>query len=64
MSKKSLKETNPYLKDPALCKELIEQSVSSSTAIEGVMTNYKKLKKSAEKNSSQLSANPQCPTNN
>ena len=49
MSKKSLKETNPYLKDPALCKELIEQSVSSSTAIEGVMTNYKKLKKSAEK---------------
>ena len=49
MPKKSLKETNPYLKDPGLRKELIRQSVSSSTAVEGVITSYEKLKKSAEK---------------
>jgi hypothetical protein len=49
MPKKSLIETNPYLKDPALRKALINQSVSSSTAVEGVLTKYKKLKESAEK---------------
>jgi hypothetical protein len=49
MSKKSLKQTNPYLKDPELAKELIYQSVSSSTAVEGVLTRYPKLSKSAEK---------------
>ncbi len=49
MSKKSLKQTNPYLKDPELRKELIYQSVSSSTAVEGVLTRYPKLSKSAEK---------------
>ena len=49
MSKKSLKQTNPYLKDPELAKELIYQSVSSSTAIEGVLTKYPKMSKSAEK---------------
>lgn len=49
MSKKSLKQTNPYLKDPQLCKELLYQSVSSSTAVEGVLTKYPKLSKAAEK---------------
>lgn len=49
MSKKSLIETNPYLKDPELRKELTYQSVASSTAIEGVLTRYKKLSRSAEK---------------
>lgn len=49
MKKKSLKETNPYLKDPKLCKALLYQSVSSSTAIEGVLTKYPKLSKSLEK---------------
>ncbi len=49
MSKKSLKKTNPYLKDPELGKELLYQSVSSSTAVEGVITRYPKLSKSAEK---------------
>jgi len=49
MRKKSLKQTNPYLKDPELGKELIYQSVSSSTAVEGVLTNYPKMSKSAEK---------------
>lgn len=49
MQKKSLKKTNPYLKDPELGKELLYQSVSSSTAVEGVLTRYPKLSKSAEK---------------
>ncbi len=49
MRKKSLKETNPYLKDPALRKALIDQTVSSSTAVEGVLTKYPRLSKSAEK---------------
>jgi len=49
MSKKSLKQTNPYLKDPELAKELIYQSVSSSTAVEGVLTKYPKMSKAAEK---------------
>ena len=49
MPKKSLKQTNPYLKDPELAKELIYQSVSSSTAVEGVLTKYPKMSKSAEK---------------
>ncbi len=49
MSKKSLKETNPYLKDPELGKALIYQSVSSSTAVEGVLTKYPKLSKATIK---------------
>jgi hypothetical protein len=49
MSKKSLKETNPYLKDPQLRKALLYQSVSSSTAVEGVLTKYPKLSKTMEK---------------
>ena len=36
MSKKSLKETNPYLKDPLLREELILRSVISSSAVEGI----------------------------
>lgn len=49
MSKKSLKETNPYLKDPELGKALLYQSVSSSTAVEGVLTKYSRLSKTAKK---------------
>ncbi|MBI4699246.1 MAG: hypothetical protein HY758_10190 [Nitrospirae bacterium] len=49
MPKKSLKQTNPYLKDPKLRKALLYQTVSSSTAVEGVLTKYPKLPKSAEK---------------
>jgi len=49
MPKKSLKETNPYLKDLDLGKALLYQSVSSSTAVEGVLTKYPKLSKSLEK---------------
>ena len=48
MPKKSLRKTNPYLQNPKLRKALLYQSVSSSTAIEGVLTKYPKLKKSAK----------------
>ncbi len=48
MRKKSLKETNPYLKDPKLYKELIALSVNSSTAVEGIRTKYPKLTKYAK----------------
>lgn len=36
MIKKSLIETNPYLKDPKKRKTMFYTTVSSSTAIEGV----------------------------
>jgi hypothetical protein len=49
MKKKSLIHTNPYLKDPELRRELTFQAVSSSTALEGVLTKYPKLSKSVEK---------------
>jgi hypothetical protein len=38
MSKKSLKETNPYLKDPQKRHDLFVTFVSSSTAIETKFT--------------------------
>lgn len=43
MPKKSLIETNPYLKDPEVRAYLIERFVVSSTAIEGVHFKYPKL---------------------
>ncbi len=49
MRNKPLKKTNPYLKDPELGKALLYQSVSSSTAVEGVLTKYPKLPKAMEK---------------
>ncbi len=50
MTNKSLKNTNPYLKVPKLRKALLYQSISSSTAIEGVLTKYPKLSKTMQKN--------------
>lgn len=34
--KKSLLETNPYLKDPEMRKKLMRRSIISSSAIEGI----------------------------
>lgn len=34
--KKSLLETNPYLKDPELRKKMMRRSIISSSAIEGI----------------------------
>lgn len=49
MPKNLLKKTNPYLQDPVLGKALLYQSVSSSTAVEGVLTKYPRLSKTMEK---------------
>jgi hypothetical protein len=43
MKKKSLKETNPYLKDPLLREELILRSVISSSAVEGIRPSKKDM---------------------
>lgn len=56
MSKKSLKETNPYLKDPELRAALIEQLVASSTAIEGVHIKIPKLSKKLIKKMREIAA--------
>lgn len=56
MKKKSLKQTNPYLKDPELAKALLFESVSSSTAVEGVLTKYPKLDEAMEKRLKELIA--------
>jgi hypothetical protein len=49
MPKKPLIETNPYLRDPELRKFLIERSVASSSAIEGVKVTYPKFTKRLQK---------------
>ena len=49
MPKKSLIETNPYLKDPELRDALINQFVASSTAIEGVRIKIPKLPRKMKK---------------
>ncbi len=56
MSKKSLKETNPYLIDSELGKALIKLSVASSTAVEGVLTKYPKLSKEMKKRLCEIAA--------
>jgi hypothetical protein len=56
MHEKSLKQTNLYLKDPELGKALLYQSVSSSTAVEGVLTEYPKLDEAMEKRLKELIA--------
>jgi hypothetical protein len=56
MKKKSLLETNPYLKDPELRAFLIERCVASSTAIEGVHIKYPKLTKEIKKKMRKIAA--------
>jgi hypothetical protein len=56
MKKKSLLETNPYLKDPELRAFLIEQFVASSIAIEGVHIKYPKLTKEIKKKMHEIAA--------
>lgn len=45
MKKKSLLDTNPYLKNSQLRKKLFERSVISSTAIEGVHITFSHARK-------------------
>jgi hypothetical protein len=56
MPKKSLIETNPYLKDPEVRAFLIEQFVVSSTAMEGVHFKYPKLTKEIKKKMREIAA--------
>ena len=48
MKKKSLKETNPYLKDPLLREELILRSVISSSTVEGICPSKEDMARLAE----------------
>lgn len=43
MQKKSLRDTNPYLKDHAKQQEMIALSVSSSSAIEGIRVSSQEI---------------------
>ena len=58
--KKSLIETNPYLKDPAERKRLMRRSLVSSFAIEGIYITEENLdrfeKEEAEKDSKKESS--------
>jgi hypothetical protein len=56
MPKKSLIETNPYLKDPELRDALINQFVASSTAIEGVRIKIPKLPRKMKKKMREIAA--------
>lgn len=56
MKKKSLLETNPYLKDPELRDALIKIFVASSTAIEGVRIKIPKLSRKLKKKMSDIAA--------
>ncbi|MBM4137144.1 MAG: hypothetical protein FJ241_10005 [Nitrospira sp.] len=56
MTTKSLKEINPYLKDPELCDALIKLPAASSTAVEGVLTKHPKLSKKMEKKMREIAA--------
>jgi Fic family protein len=56
MKKKSLLETNPYLKDPELRDALIRISVASSSAIEGVNIKIPKLSKKVLKKMRDIAA--------
>ncbi len=56
MSKKSLLETNPYLKDPKLRKFLIERSVASSCTVEGIRVKYPKFTKELKKKMHEIAA--------
>jgi hypothetical protein len=56
MKKKSLLETNPYLKDPELRAALIEISVASSTAVEGVRIKIPKLSRKLIKKMREITA--------
>lgn len=44
MKKKSLAQTNKFLKDKKMREELFEKSVSSSCGVEGVKIDFKKIK--------------------
>ncbi|MDZ4383656.1 MAG: hypothetical protein U0937_03345 [Thermodesulfovibrionia bacterium] len=56
MSKKSLLETNPFLKDPEIRRQIIETVTLSSSAIEGVHAPARKAMKNVAKAKTVFSA--------
>jgi predicted unusual protein kinase regulating ubiquinone biosynthesis (AarF/ABC1/UbiB family) len=53
MPKKSLKETNPYLKDPKIFETALVANILTSSAVEGIRISAEKLLKHKTKSSSQ-----------
>jgi len=49
MKKKSLKETNPYLKDPEKYEASLTASVVTSSAVEGIRITAAQLQKKSSK---------------
>ena len=60
MSKKSLLETNPYLKDPETRKQIVETVTVSSSAIEGVQAAAEQAMKNISKHKTAFSAADAC----
>jgi hypothetical protein len=60
MPKKSLIETNPYLKDPAKRQEIIETVTVSSSSIEGVHAAAEQAIKNVAKMKTAFSAAHAC----
>ena len=60
MSKKSLLETNPFLKDPALRMKIVETVTVSSSSIEGVHVAAEQAIKNVAKTKTAFSAAHAC----
>ncbi len=56
MSKKSLLETNPFLKDPEIRRQIIETVTLSSSAIEGIHAPARQAVKNVSKAKTVFSA--------
>lgn len=60
MSKKSLLETNPFLKDPDIRIQIIETVTVSSSSVEGVHVAAEQAMKNVAKTKTAVSAAPAC----
>jgi hypothetical protein len=60
MSKKSLLETNPFLKNPALRMKIVETVTVSSSSIEGVQAAAEQAMKNVAKTKTAFSAAHAC----
>lgn len=60
MSKKSLLETNPFLKDPKTRMQIIETVTVSSSSVEGVHAAAKQAMKNVAKHKTAFSAAHAC----
>jgi len=60
MSKKSLLETNPFLKDPEMRRQIVETVTLSSSSIEGVHAAAKQAMKNIAKSTLATSAAHAC----